>query len=148
MKISEIMSENNIVLKARANNKRQLLQQVAAKAAEITKADERSIFDALLERENLGSTGFGDRIAIPHCRLSGIDHVHGILFKLSAPIDFQSVDNKPVDIVFALFSPEDRGADHLTALAKVSRILKEETNLKKIRSTENEMEIFSILDLA
>ena len=148
MKISEIMSENNIVLKARANNKRQLLQQVATKAAELTKADERCIFDALLERENLGSTGFGDRIAIPHCRLSGIDHVYGILFKLSAPIDFQAIDNKPVDIVFALFSPEDRGADHLTALAKVSRILKEETNIKKIRSTENAMEIFSILDLA
>ncbi len=146
MKISEIMNENCIVVGLKAQNKRQLLQELAQKAAEITNISERTIFDSLLERENLGSTGFGGGTALPHARIAEAEKVCGIFAKLNAPVDFDTIDGKPVDLVFMLISPEGSGADHLTALAKASRILKDENTCGKIRQISQKEEIYALLN--
>ncbi len=146
MKISDIMTEKSVVMGLKANSKRQLLQELAQKASEITGINDRTIFDTILERENLGSTGFGSGTALPHGRIANIDKVYGIVTKLNTPVDFESIDGKPVDLVFMLISPEGSGADHLTALAQVSRILKDEATCSKLRAASRTDEIFSLLN--
>ena len=146
MKISEIMNENCIVVGLKAQNKRQLLQELAQKAAESTNSSERTIFDSLLERENLGSTGFGGGTALLHARIAEAEKVCGIFAKLNAPVDFEAIDGKPVDLIFMLISPEGSGADHLTALAKASRILKDEATCSKIRQISKKEEIYALLN--
>ena len=145
MRLSEIMSVNSIVLSLKANNKRQLLQELAQKASELTGINDRTIFDTILERENLGSTGFGGGTALPHGRLSELDKVFGLFVRLNSPIDFDAIDNKPVDLVFLLLSPESNGADHLTALAQISRILKDEETCTKLRAAGSTEEIQALL---
>ena len=102
MRLSEIMSANSVVLSLKANNKRQLLQALAQKASELTGINDRTIFDTIPERENLGSTGFGGGTALPHGRLSDLQEVFGLFVRLNSPIDFDAIDNKPVDLVFLL----------------------------------------------
>ena len=145
MRLSEIMSANSVVLSLKANNKRQLLQELAQKASELTGINDRTIFDTILERENLGSTGFGGGTALPHGRLSELQEVFGLFVRLNSPIDFDSIDNKPVDLVFLLLSPESNGADHLTALAQISRILKDEETCAKLRAASSKEEIQALL---
>ncbi len=145
MKLSEIMSEKSIFLGLKSNSKRQLLQDMASKAAEITGINERTIFDTVLERENLGSTGFGEGTALPHGRFEGLDKVYGFFAKLSSPVDFEAIDGKPVDLVFMLLSPEDNGADHLTALAQASRLLKDENIRSKLRQMNSSQEIKALI---
>lgn len=145
MKISEIMTGNGVFVGLKANNKRQLLQDLADRASAVTGINERTIFDTLLERENLGSTGFGDGTALPHARLGELDKVYGFFAKLNSPIDFDSIDGKPVDLVFMLLSPEGSGADHLTALAQISRILKDEQTCTKLRSINTAEDIYALL---
>ncbi len=146
MKLSEIMSGNSIFMGLKSNSKRQLLQDMANKAAEITGINERTIFDTVLERENLGSTGFGEGTALPHGRFAELDKVYGFFAKLNSPVDFEAIDGKPVDLVFMLLSPEGNGADHLTALAQASRILKDESTRTKIRQISSAQEIYAILN--
>ena len=146
MKLSEIMSGNSIFMGLKSNSKRQLLQDMANKAAEITGINERTIFDTVLERENLGSTGFGEGTALPHGRFAELDKVYGFFAKLNSPVDFEAIDGKPVDLVFMLLSPEGNGADHLTALAQASRILKDESTRTKIRQICSAQEIYAILN--
>ena len=145
MKISEIMNENGVFTDIQAESKRQLLQKMAAIAAGASGIDERVIFDALLERENLGSTGFGGGTALPHARIKGAQKVMAFFIKTDAPVDFDAVDQSPVDLFFLLISPEDSGADHLTALALASRILKNEDTCRKLRQTPEKSGIYSIL---
>ena len=146
MKISDIMSMHSIALSVKAKNKRLLLQELSQIAATATKVDERTIFDALLERENLGSTGFGNSVAIPHGRISELDKVYGFFIKTATPVDFDSIDGKPVDMLFLLLSPESSGADHLTALAQVSRILKDNNTINKLREAYDKEEIYALLN--
>ncbi len=146
MKLSEIMSGNSIFMGLKSNSKRQLLQDLANKAAEITGINERTIFDTILERENLGSTGFGEGTALPHGRFAELDKVYGFFAKLNSPVDFEAIDGKPVDLVFMLLSPEGNGADHLTALAQASRILKDESTRTKIRQISSAQEIYALLN--
>ncbi len=146
MKISDIMKENAIFTGLKAGSKRNLLQDLAQKAAEITGINERTIFDALLERENLGTTGFGSGTALPHARLENLDKIYGFFAKLETPINYEAVDNKPVDLVFMLLSPDSSGADHLTALAQISRLLKDENTCEKLRSTNNREELYALLN--
>lgn len=146
MKISNIMKNDCIFTGLNAANKRQLLQELAQKASAIANIDERIIFDTLLERENLGSTGFGNGTALPHARLADAKEVMAFFAKLDTPVDFDSVDGKPVDIIFMLLSPEDSGADHLTALALTSRLLKDEEICNKIRQASSTNEIYTLLD--
>lgn len=146
MKLSEIMSEKSVFLGLKSNSKRQLLQDMASKASEISGIDERTIFDTILERENLGSTGFGDGTALPHGRFDNLDKVYGFIAKLNSPIDYEAIDGKPVDLIFMLLSPEGNGADHLTALASASRILKDEIARSKLRQMNSTQEISALLD--
>ncbi len=145
MKISEIMTVDSIVTGLKAGNKRQLLQELSEKAAAVTGINDRTIFDTLLERENLGSTGFGGGTALPHGRFAEAGKVYALLAK-TAPVDFEAIDGKPVDLVFVLISPEGSGADHLTALAGLSRILKDESLCERIRKMSSAEEIFALLN--
>ena len=146
MKISDIMSIDSILLSVKAKNKRQLLEEVAHFAAEKINIDERTIFDAIWERENLGSTGLGNGVALPHGRLAELNKVYVFFVKLTSAIDFDAIDNKPIDIMFMLLSPESSGADHLTALAKISRVLKDNTLIEKLRKATGAEEIYALLD--
>ncbi|MFI3241995.1 MAG: PTS IIA-like nitrogen regulatory protein PtsN [Alphaproteobacteria bacterium] len=145
MKITDMINEDCFVVNIRPQNKRSLLETLADVASKQTKVDKRIIFDALLERENLGSTGFGNRTAIPHARIPDINKVYAFFVALDNPIDFQSVDNAPVDLMFLLLSPENNGADHLTALASISRVLKDENLCNKLRNAKQNIELHAIL---
>lgn len=146
MKLSEIMSGNSVFVGLKANSKRQLLQELANKAAEIANISDRTVFDTVLERESLGTTGFGDGTALPHGRFAELDKIYGFFAKLASPVDYEAVDGKPVDLVFMLLSPESSGADHLTALAQASRILKDEATRSKIRQISSAQEIYALLN--
>ena len=146
MKLSEIMSEKSILMGLKSNSKRQLLQDFAVKAAEITGLNERTIFDTIMERENLGSTGFGEGTALPHGRFEGLNRVYGLFARLNSPVDFEAIDGKPVDLIFMLLSPEGNGADHLTALAQASRFLKDESTRNKLRQISSSQEIYALLN--
>ena len=137
MKISEILSLNSIFAEVKANNKRLLLQELSEKVAKEVGVDERTIADSIWERENLGSTGYGNGTAFPHARIDGLTKVSAVFARLSSPIDFNAVDGKPVDLVFLLVSPENSGADHLTALAALSRILKNYDICEKLRAARS-----------
>lgn len=129
----EFLDENGVLPALRAGSKKQALQEMARRAAEITGVHERTVFDVLLERERLGSTGVGRGVAIPHGKLAGLDRVHGLFARLERPIDFDSIDDQPVDLIFLLLAPEAAGADHLKALARVSRLLRDEALCEKLR---------------
>jgi len=146
MRISELMSQECVVTGIKANSKRQVLQELAKKASEVTGLNERTIFDIILERESLGTTGVGNGVAIPHGRVDKIKKVHGIFAKLDNAIDFESVDSKPVDLVFMLLAPEAAGADHLKALAKVSRTVKDEATRNSIRASNDIEAIYALLN--
>ena len=146
MKLSEIMSEKSILMGLKSNSKRQRLQDFAVKAAEITGLNERTIFDTIMERENLGSTGFGEGTALPHGRFEGLNRVYGLFARLNSPVDFEAIDGKPVDLIFMLLSPEGNGADHLTALAQASRFLKDESTRNKLRQISSSQEIYALLN--
>ena len=148
MNISNILTEKSIFLNLKSNNKREFLQDLAQKVSEIVDIDTLSLFDSILERENLGSTGFGSGTALPHSRFSGVDKVYAFFAKPSYPLDFDAIDGKPVDLVFLLVSPENSGADHLTALALLSRILKDESTCSKLRQMTKSTEIYALLNEA
>jgi PTS system nitrogen regulatory IIA component len=145
MQLSEILELKSILPALKVANKRQLLQELAHQAAKRTKLDARQIFEGLLHRERLLSTGLGQGTAIPHCKFSKLDRVHGLFARLVVPIDFESVDEQPVDLVFLLLSPETAGADHLTALARISRLFRDAPTLQKLRGTEDAAGLYAIL---
>src|SRR5438876_6154672 len=123
MEIADLLSPDAVLAHVKATTKKQVLQEMAHKAALLTKLPERRIFETLIERERLGSTGMGQGIAIPHGRLAGISHIVGLFARLETPVAYEAVDEQPVDLVFLLLAPESAGADHLKALARVSRLL-------------------------
>ncbi len=135
--MTDYLTEGAVVANLKATSKKQALQELAKRAASLIGEDERTIFNVLLERERLGSTGVGRGIAIPHGKLAGLARVHGLLAKLDRPIDFDAIDDEPVDLVFLLLAPEQAGADHLKALARVSRMLRDESFCRKIRGCES-----------
>jgi len=144
MDISDFL-QNDAVITLRASSKKQLLQDLAKQAKVLTGLNDSKIFEVLLEREKLGSTGLGKGVAIPHGKLSGLSSLQGIFAKLDKPIDFDSVDNSPVDLVFLLLAPEQAGADHLTALARVSRYLRKQDNCEKLRNTDDQDGLYILL---
>lgn len=145
MDISELLSVDSVVSHLKATGKKQALQELASVAAKTSGRDEREIFDILLERERLGTTGVGHGIAIPHGKLKDLDRLHGFFARLERPIDFDAIDDEPVDLVFVLLAPETAGADHLKALARVSRLLRDSTVCEKIRGCDNPDAIYAIL---
>ena len=146
VEIADLLTGPDAVLASvKASGKKALLAELASKAAAIFKVDERRLFDRLLERERLGSTGIGGGIAIPHGRMAGIDRPFGLFARLGQPVDFDSIDERPVDIVFLLVAPEGAGADHLKALARVSRLLRDRSLVDKLRATESADALYALL---
>ena len=134
-----------VLASVKASGKKALLAELASRAATVLKIDERKLFDRLLERERLGSTGIGGGIAIPHGRLGNLDKPHGLFARLVHPVDFDSIDERPVDIVFLLLAPEGAGADHLKALARISRLLREGHAVDKLRASRDAAAIYAVL---
>ncbi len=131
-----------------AAGKKQLLQDMARHAASVLGFEEHVLFDVLWEREKLGTTGVGRGIAIPHGRVAGLDEVRGFFVRLAAPIDYEAVDDHPVDLVFMLLAPETAGADHLHALAAVSRALRDPLLCEQLRKASDEKAIARLLRAA
>lgn len=145
MEIEDLITPAGVIPKLRATGKKHALQELAKRAADVTGLHERAIFDVLLERERLGSTGVGNGIAIPHGKLPELQKLHGVFARLDSPIDFDSVDDQPVDLVFLLLAPEAAGADHLKALARVSRLLRDRTVCEKLRGANSADAIYALL---
>ncbi|AWK86208.1 PTS IIA-like nitrogen regulatory protein PtsN [Azospirillum thermophilum] len=141
----DLITPHAILPNLKAGNKKQALQEMARKASELIGQHERAIFDVLLERERLGTTGVGHGIAIPHGKLPGLDRVHGVFARLERPIDFDAIDDQPVDLIFLLLAPEQAGADHLKALARVSRLLRDQSMCEKLRGSESADAIYALL---
>lgn len=145
MEITDLISPAAVIPNLRATSKKQALQDLARKAAEITGLHERAIFDVLLERERLGTTGVGNGIAIPHGKLPAMERLYGVFARLEKPIAFESIDEQPVDLIFLLLAPESAGADHLKALARVSRLLRDKGVCEKLRGTDNADALYALL---
>lgn len=145
MDLSDLIRPSAVLPAVKATSKRQVVQELAAKGAELTGLDERLIFETLLEREKLGSTGIGSGIAIPHGKIAGLDTIHGAFARLSKPIDFEALDDEPVDLVFLLLAPESAGADHLKALARLARMLRVPGVADRLRATSDAGTLFNIL---
>lgn len=145
MDLGDLIPADAVVASLKAKNKKQLLQELSARAARLTGLEERYIFDALLQRERLGSTGLGQGIAIPHGKFAGLKQIVGIFARLDNPVDFDAVDGEPIDIVFLLLAPEGAGADHLKALARVSRFLREGSAVEKLRASKDAAAIYAVL---
>lgn len=143
--LSDILAADSIEAGLNVANKKALFQQLAAAAARRTGIGTKEIVATLSERERLGSTGFGGGVAIPHGKIEGLPHVFGYFARLSSPIDFQSVVTLPVDLVFLLLSPPDAGADHLKALARVSRVLRDRDTLAKLRGARSRDAFYALL---
>ena len=145
MDIADLITPAAVIPNLRATSKKQALQDLAKKAAELTGQNERAVFDVLLERERLGTTGVGNGIAIPHGKLSTLERLYGVFARLEKPIHFESIDEQPVDLIFLLLAPETAGADHLKALARVSRLLRDKGVCEKLRGTDNADGLFALL---
>jgi len=145
MELSELLTPAGVVAHLRAASKKQALQELARAAADITGIEERAIFDALLERERLGTTGVGLGIAIPHAKLPQLTRLYGLFARLDQPIDFDSIDEQPVDLMFVLLAPESAGADHLKALARVSRLLRNQGICEKLRGAQSAEAMLALL---
>jgi nitrogen PTS system EIIA component len=145
MPLQDLISPDAILPSLRANTKKQALQELSEKAAALSGLTAREIFDALLQRERLGSTGIGNGVAIPHGKLAKVNRIFGLLARLERPIEFEALDGAPVDLMFLLIAPESAGADHLKALAQVARIFREPALVGKIRATRDASALYSVL---
>ena len=146
MKLTDLVKPDYILPQVKATTKRALLSELSAFAALKTGVDQPFLFETLLEREQLGTTGIGGGVALPHGRLPKLDKIYGFLAKLNTPIAFESVDKQPVDLIFLLLSPEKAGADHLKALALMARFLKNPDAVQRIRGAETAEGIFAVLE--
>ncbi len=148
MDLTDLLAPDAVVQGLDVGSKKQTLQEMASLAARRTGLPEREVFDTLLQRERLGSTGVGHGIAIPHGKLVGLPKLSAFFFTLARPIDFEALDDQPVDLVFALLAPEDAGADHLKALNKIARTIKQPGMTDALRDAENASELYTLLTRA
>jgi nitrogen PTS system EIIA component len=145
MSIADLITPQSVIAKLSVTTKKQALQELSRRAAALLDLPDRRIFDVLLERERLGTTGVGMGIAIPHGRLPELSRVHGMFARLERPVDFAAIDDQPVDLFFMLLAPESAGADHLKALARVSRLLRNRAICEKLRGTNNADALYALL---
>jgi len=145
MPLADIIAPNAIIPVLRATSKKQALQELAAKAASLSGQNERSIFETLLQREKLGSTGVGAGIAIPHGKLARLAKLFGLFARLERPVDFEALDGQPVDLIFLLLAPEGAGAEHLKALARIARLLRDSDVARKLRDSRDAEAIYAVL---
>lgn len=145
MPLNELLSADAIIPALRASSKKQTLQEMSEKAARISGLSSREIFEALLQRERLGSTGVGNGIAIPHGKLTRVGRIFGVFARLAKPIDWDSLDSTPVDLVFLLIAPERAGADHLKALARIARAMRDPVLTAKLRAARDAAAVYATL---
>jgi PTS system nitrogen regulatory IIA component len=145
MDISDLLSPQAVYAGAKASSKTHLLEQLAEWAAPLSGAPTDRIFETVWEREKLSTTGHGRGIAIPHGRIRGLKRMFGLFVKLDEAIDFEGIDGLPVDLVFLLLAPEDAGADHLKALARVSRALRNPSFCERLRAASGPAQLFAVL---
>jgi PTS system nitrogen regulatory IIA component len=145
MEIVDLLTPRGVVAQLRVTGKKQALQEIARRAAGLTGFAEKRIYDVLAERERLGSTGIGKGIAVPHGKLDELPRLCGMFARLERPIPFDAIDNQPVDLVFMLLAPAGAGAEHLRALARVSRLLRDATMCQKLRGTDSADALFALL---
>ena len=145
MDLGDLLRLEAVVPAMRAKSKRQVLQELAGRGAVVTGLSEREIFDVLLQRERLGSTGVGHGVAIPHGPVRGLERIVGIFARLERPIDFESEDGLAVDLIFTVLSPPGAGADHLKALARIARVLRDVSVTTKLRASSDPSALYALL---
>jgi PTS system nitrogen regulatory IIA component len=145
MELADILSEESVIVCSGLKTKSEVLRQLAERAAAATGSEAATIFEALSDREALGSTGLGNGIAIPHGKLAGLAGVTAVFARLDTPVDFEAVDDQPVDLLMMLLAPVGAGADHLKALARVARLLRNESTVDALRHARDAGEIYAIL---
>ena len=145
MQIADLLTPRTVIPQLRVTGKKQALQEIARRAATVTGCGERPIYDVLAERERLGSTGIGRGVAVPHGKLPELSRIHGIFARLERPIPFEAIDDQPVDLLFVLLAPIDARSEHLTALAMVSRLLRDRAVCEKLRGTDKADALYALL---
>lgn len=145
MHLADFLDFDSIKTAFPGGNKRSLLQQLANLAGQRLGVEPAPILAGLAERERLGTTGFGQGVAIPHCKLDGLARIYGLFVRLAEPVDYKAVDGGKVDIIFVLLSPPDAGAEHLKALAAISRITRDEATLEKVRGARSRDALSAVL---
>jgi PTS system nitrogen regulatory IIA component len=145
MEISDLLALRGVISQLRTPSKKQALAELAKRAASVSGAEERAVYDLVMERERLGTTGIGMGTAIPHARVPGLARLYGVFARLEKPIEFEAVDDQPVDLIFLLLAPEGAGADHLKALALVSRLLRDRAVCEKLRGTDKPDALYALL---
>jgi PTS system nitrogen regulatory IIA component len=145
MPLLDFLDPRAVLPALRVNGKKQALQELASQAARHTGLPDSAIYEALLQRERLGSTGIGEGIAIPHGKLPDLTRIFGLMARLDKPVDFEALDGQPVDVLFLLLAPEGAGADHLKALARVARVLREPGLIERVRATRDATALYAIM---
>jgi len=141
----DILSSKAVIANMEAVSKKDILTELAKHAAVVVGKDAHAVFDVLWERERLGTTGVGHGIAIPHGRLEGLTRVQGVFARLAQPVAFDAIDDRPVDLIFLLLAPAEAGADHLHALATISRLMRDQKLCEQIRKAKDEAAIYRLL---
>ena len=144
--IGDLLSAGAVECDVPAANKKALFQHFAGTASREYGLDAGVLIERLTERERLGTTGFGKGVAIPHGKIDGLDHIVALVARLANPIDFQAIDDLPVDLVFCLLSPPDTGADHLKALAQASRLLRDAGFVAKLRGAGSDDALYALFE--
>ncbi|MBP5161115.1 MAG: PTS IIA-like nitrogen regulatory protein PtsN [Alphaproteobacteria bacterium] len=147
MKIKDFLQTEDVFLDVSGSSKKQVLENISALCAKQIQLEEQVIFGALVERERLGTTGIGRGVAIPHARLANLKDLFGAFVRVK-PIDFESVDGQPVDLLFVLLVPEDSGADHLKALARISKLLRDEAVCTQLRQAQTAEDVINLIKKA
>jgi len=145
MPLNDLVAQQSIVPSLRVGSKKQALHELAVRAAALCGRNDREIFEVLMQRERLGSTGIGNGIAIPHGKLAKLEQLFGVFARLEKPINFDALDGEPVDLVFVLLAPEAAGADHLKALARIARLLRDPQVAEKLRTVGDSDQMFGVL---
>jgi PTS system nitrogen regulatory IIA component len=145
MDLSDLLKPEAVLPSLNGQSKKQVLHEVCAAASRQIGLSEREILETILQRERLGSTGVGQGVAIPHGKLAALDSLVGVFARLTEPVDFNALDDQPVDLVFALFAPEGAGADHLKALARIARALRDPAVAQKLRVAADAEELYAVL---
>lgn len=148
MELADLLTEKSVIILSGSTNKDEVLRNLSQHAAKVTGEDAEAIFTAINDREQLGSTGLGNGIAIPHGRFVGLPAVTAVFAKLTDPVDFESIDDQPVDLVVMLLAPVGAGADHLKALARVARVLRNDDIVAALRNATDPARLHAILTMS
>ncbi len=147
MSLTDLIAPNAVIPVLKVTSKKQAIQELAAQAGQLTGHNERTIAEILLQREKLGSTGVGNGVAIPHGKLPKLGKLFGMFARLERPIDFEALDGQPVDLIFLLLAPESAGADHLKALARIARLLRDPDVGQRLRASQDAEALYAVLAL-